>query len=166
MLVLGFDLGLTKDAPTALAVLWMPPGHPPILRHTCRLIPHGTDWRDRVASLANSASMFIDQHRPALVGYEAAHGRLNLQTLRKLACLEGAMLVVCAQLGIPSRDVQPAEAKVALAGDGRADKATMIAAARQQFGVVLTSHEADAIGVALAAEALHRRAALVTRRSA
>jgi Holliday junction resolvasome RuvABC endonuclease subunit len=51
--------------------------------------------------------------------------------------------------------VAPTSAKLALAGSGRADKEQMIRAARWRFGladdVVLSEHEADAMGIAMVA---------------
>jgi len=161
MRVLGFDLGIRPENPSAAALVVF--GHEPRLLLACTLAPPPGAWPHRVQALHLAIHALIHRERPDLVAYEAPHGEQNPQTFRKLAALEGAILAACARCGAPALDVQPSAAKAALAGDGRADKAAMIAAARQAFAADLRSHEADALGVALAAEAISRRAALAAR---
>ena len=54
--------------------------------------------------------------------------------------------------------VDAAKAKKALAGRGDASKEQMVAMAAARFGEVLSEHEADACGIALAGAALQERA--------
>lgn len=57
-------------------------------------------------------------------------GGVSLITSRKLQGLAGMTEVVCTRLGLPCHEVQPAEAKQALAGKGNAKKWEMVAGAR------------------------------------
>jgi hypothetical protein len=57
--------------------------------------------------------------------------------------------------------VQESESKVALTRDAQADKSAMIQAAHRIFGRMLTEHEADACGHALAGQGnWHREQAI------
>lgn len=191
MQVLAFDLGLTRAAPTACALVCFT-GLVPTVRWALALRPQvagatwgelptvgssgkarqrplladSAPWGARVAAIGLLALATAQGQPCELLAYEASYFARNLQTLRKLAALEGVILLIAAQLDLPVVAVQPAEAKIALAGDAQADKLMMIAAARRLGWPGSSSHEADAIGVALAAEAQHRRAQLLTRRAA
>jgi crossover junction endodeoxyribonuclease RuvC len=65
----------------------------------------------------------------------------------------GIPKLVADEMGVRWMGVTPAEAKIALTGAGNADKSIMVRMAEGQFGLEgLTEDEADAIGIALAAE--------------
>jgi hypothetical protein len=90
---------------------------------------------------------------------------LNAQTALRLADLGGGFRGLAVALGLECIGLQEAESKLALAKSSAATKADMIAAARQIFGCLLSEHEADACGHALAGEATWRRARLVREAS-
>jgi Holliday junction resolvasome RuvABC endonuclease subunit len=163
MRVLGLDLGIRKENPSAAALLHFAGDPSPRLLLVCTLAPSAKAWQARVQQLHLRLADLFTTWRPDLVVYEAPHAQRDMQVFRKLAALEGAILAAAAAAGVPVLDVQPSQAKVALAGDSAADKDAMIEAARREFGPRLVSHEADAIGVALAGETLHRRQAMLTK---
>jgi Holliday junction resolvasome RuvABC endonuclease subunit len=157
MLILGIDLGLRADNPAAWALIDLLPNGP-VVRDWAEIRPRATAWQDRVGEVGRALFRVITQHTPALIAYEAAHMEKNAQVLRKLSCVEGAILLAANVAGCPTQDVQPVQAKIALASDASATKQAMIAAARILYGITATSHGADAIGIALAGEGLYRRA--------
>ena len=95
--------------------------------------------------------------------YELSWVGENAQSALKLRDLGGGVRGLAVGFGLACIGVQPAESKLALAGDGRADKQQMIAAARQVFGVALNEHEADAAAHALSGEILLRTRKLIAR---
>lgn len=161
MLVLGIDLGVQTDNPSAWALLDFPHiGRVTVLDYA-EIVPRCTTWQDRVAEVGIAILKRIDQTMPDLVAYEAAHLGRNAQTLRKLSCIEGAILLAAAAHAIPAQDVQPKQSKIALASDATATKQMMIDAAKLLYKVNSGDHIADAIGHALAGEGLFRRAQLI-----
>jgi Holliday junction resolvasome RuvABC endonuclease subunit len=70
---------------------------------------------------------------------------------------------ICALRGIACVGVSPAEAKLALANHGHADKAAMMRAAAHIFGRSISKDEADACGVALAGQGLLFQQQLLSR---
>lgn len=163
MVVIGIDLGIRAQNPTGIAVLSFA-GIQPCLIATVELIPHmGESWQARVQSLAGMLAARIEEHSGAMLAYEEPFDGKNPQTFRKLACAEGMVLTVAQMLGRVQIGVSNAEAKQALTGDAGATKQMMIAAVRMQYGVPLSSHMADAVGVALAGEAKMRRAQIQAR---
>jgi len=70
-------------------------------------------------------------------------------TTINLGMLQGVLRVAAYDLGLFVVSVNIATAKKRATGDGRSGKAEMIAAARQMWGVDLSSDEADAAFIAL-----------------
>lgn len=161
MLTLGVDPALA--GPCGLALVADAP-HAPRIVATGAFLPPKGDWQSRLYWVARQVAGVVSSYQAqglALVAYEASWAGDNVQTTRKLALVGGAVVGVAASYGLPCVEVQPAEGKRALAGVASADKAAMMAAAHQQFGLLLSEHEADAIGIALHAAAVTHRAALV-----
>ena len=73
--------------------------------------------------------------------------KTSLQGARLMLGLIWHVEFVAAQLDIKCREVSIQEAKLALTGQGNADKAAMMRAAKMYGFDVETDHEADAIGV-------------------
>ncbi len=161
MLVLGVDLGLQFDNPSAWALVEFNGIGKVSVRDCAEIAPRSSTWQDRVAEVGIAILRRIDLTTPDLIAYEAAHLGRNAQTLRKLSCIEGAILLAAAAHAIPAQDVQPVQSKIALASDARATKQMMVDAAKLLYQVNSGDHIADAIGHALAGEGLFRRAQLI-----
>jgi Holliday junction resolvasome RuvABC endonuclease subunit len=74
----------------------------------------------------------------------------NHTGIRKNFALVGHIAWLCAQRGVPFREVPVHEAKLALTGRGNAQKPDMIAGAAEKFRIpahLLDEHMADAAGV-------------------
>ena len=123
------------------------------------------EWQTRCDAVLFRLSRLILPRRAELTAlcYELSWVGENAQSALKLRDLGGGVRGLAVGFGLACIGVQPAESKLALAGDGRADKQQMIAAARQVFGVALNEHEADAAAHALSGEILLRTRKLIAR---
>lgn len=168
MLVVGIDGGITIDGGMGVVVF---DADAPAIRFSETITPlvtgaKGKPWEVRL----DAALLWLESWLTAvpfagqlsLLAYETAWVGENPQVGLKLATLTGGLRVLARQYGMPAIGVAPTQAKVALTKNHKADKDAMRRTARRLFGKALvhTYHEADALGVALAGEALHRRAEL------
>lgn len=147
MIILGIDPGTSKRNPAGLAIIDTGGVQPTLLHHQSV----GVRGWDKTAGLLFDTAVAIGAKVEA-VAYEYPYLDENIQTTIKLAHFGGIALAIGSMLEVPVVAVQPTEAKTALTRDPKADKAAMIKMARLMFGVELSSHEADACGVALAGE--------------
>lgn len=161
---LGLDPGFAK-APLGLAMLAFDSGTPSLIfTHSIRSI-RGGDWQRRADEVLGELRDWLrievlPFYPPFLFSYELAHVQTNPQTALRLADLGGGIRGLAAMLEYPCIGVEPVQGKVALTGQAGADKQMMIDACRKFFGRALSEHEADAVGHALAGEALVRRRAI------
>lgn len=159
----GIDPGL-GNSPTGVALVRFA-GLTPHLVDCWTLKSERGDWQTRCDAVLFRLSRLILPRRAELTAlcYELSWVGENAQSALKLRDLGGGVRGLAVGFGLACIGVQPAESKRALAGDGRADKQQMIAAARQVFGVTLNEHEADAAAHALAGEAELRVRKLIAR---
>lgn len=164
--VLGFDLGLSRPgtSQTALAVVELG-GAAPTLVDLCEVPPcRAGDWHDAAEAIRTWTLGFLSERPGAfdLVAYEKPpfYHRRQKDAYRKLNVVAHQIVVCARRFLLPTVIVQPAQSKAALAGHGHASKELMIERAQLLFRPErpISEHEADAIGVALAGEALWRQA--------
>lgn len=162
MIILGLDCGLTKKNPTGVALIETFGAGQRIALLRCTALSllrerEDWEWDRRVAMLALQINGLCRAWYPDLIAWEVAPlMKGNAQTLIKLSHIGGIALGVAATLGVHHQIVSPSEAKRALTGKGNASKEQMIEAAWAGFGAKLSKDMADALGVALAADALFR----------
>ncbi len=87
--------------------------------------------------------------RPDVVAIESPVARFA-KALIPQARVSGAIMAICALRKLLVHEITPAEAKMALTGKGNADKIAMMDAA-VAYGISGDEHQADALGIALAA---------------
>lgn len=155
----GVDIGFTKESPLSLVVVEL--GDKPVLiSHELFMPEKGVKgWEASIDNIGKQLGECfdvwgIDGYYIDLLAYELPHIHLNAQTTIKLAHMCGIVRKIAVDAGIPVRGVQPSQAKAALVGSGAATKEQMVATALMLFGVELSTHEADAVGVALAGASL------------
>lgn len=148
MIILGIDPGTSKRNPTGIAVI---DSYGPTLLHTESIGVAG--WQNTAGLVFIRCRALAREYAIEAIAYEDSYLDENPQTFKILAAFGGVALAAGAALDVPVIAVQPVEAKQGLTGDHRADKAAMIKMAALVFGVSLSSHRADACGVALAGEA-------------
>ncbi len=121
MRVLGVDPGLTR---CGVGVIEGAPGS------TCRLVhvevvrtDPGADLADRLLALDDDVRAAVARWQPDAVAVERVFSQHNVSTVMGTA-QAGAVAIVCgARRGLPVALHTPSEAKAAVTGSGRADKA-------------------------------------------
>lgn len=106
----------------------------------------------------------IKKTEPALFVFEApiiSGGKVNIATVRRLTGLSVIAEMVAHELGVPEiKEVPLATIKKHATGNGRADKAMMMEAARNMGWTFTDDNEADALWLhSYASTILHQRAA-------
>jgi crossover junction endodeoxyribonuclease RuvC len=120
--VLGIDPGVTRcgygavgrDAGRVRAV-------------ACGVIrtPASSPLPDRLVSLADELADLIAQLRPAAIAVERVLFQVNVRTAMAVGQASGLALAAAARAGVPVVQYSPNEVKLAVTGDGRADKAAV-----------------------------------------
>jgi crossover junction endodeoxyribonuclease RuvC len=123
----------------------------------------GSTIENRLADLYNEVENFLMRLSPfngegllcdeSPVGIECPWVGKNAQTALTIGMAWGICAAAVCSLGYRFIKVQPKEGKMALTGDGGADKETMRKMAKLQFGIDDATRDADivhAIGIALA----------------
>jgi Holliday junction resolvasome RuvABC endonuclease subunit len=167
LITLGIDPGVRRANPTGIAIVES--DAPNEVREVFTIKPDsdGDDWLTRVPDIGREIARVITEYKPDLIAFEApvlvthrrrdAYGQRveqqNPESIAPLWALIGILLGAASAAGIPIVRVQPTEVKLALAGSPQADKPAQIHAARLLTGRDMSSHEADAIGIARAGAA-------------
>ncbi len=77
----------------------------------------------RLCEIERAVESWIDTHRPDAVAVERVFSQHNVKTVMGTAQASGVALLVAARRGLPVALHTPSEAKAAVSGSGRADKA-------------------------------------------
>jgi crossover junction endodeoxyribonuclease RuvC len=88
-------------------------------RVSCRA---GQPLPERLALLSRELEALLERFRPAAAALETPFHGLNSRSLIVLSQARGALLAALAGRSIEIREYSPAEVKVAVSGNGRADK--------------------------------------------
>ncbi|MFM8409529.1 MAG: crossover junction endodeoxyribonuclease RuvC [Alphaproteobacteria bacterium] len=119
--------------------------------------PRSRRGASRLGELADFLERLLDEWRPDAVAMERAFMGRNAMSALKLGEVRGALLAVAGRRGLDVVDYPPASVKVAVAGNGRAEKSAVAIGVRHMLG---GRHEAgdstDALAVALC-HLLHER---------
>jgi crossover junction endodeoxyribonuclease RuvC len=106
---------------------------------------------DRLLALDDELRMLIAQTRPSAVAVERVLFQSNARTAMSVGQASGLALVAAARLGVPVALYSPNEVKLAVTGDGRADKSAvqmMVARLLNLREVPKPPDAADALAVA------------------
>ncbi len=82
----------------------------------------GQPLAERLCRLSRQLDQLLTQHQPDAVVLEALFHGVNPRSLIVLAQARGALLVTLALAGLEVTEYSPAEIKMAVTGNGRADK--------------------------------------------
>jgi crossover junction endodeoxyribonuclease RuvC len=120
--VLGIDPGLSR---CGYGVVAREPGA--IRALGCGVIrtPPGDALPERLVGLDDELRALIADVRPSAVAVERVLFQNNARTAMSVGQASGLALVVAARAGIPVALYSPNEVKLAITGDGRADKAAV-----------------------------------------
>ena len=120
--VLGIDPGLSR---CGYGVVTREPGSVRALGCGVIRTPTGDALPDRLLALDDELRALIADTRPSAVAVERVLFQTNARTAMSVGQASGLALVVAARAGIPVALYSPNEVKLAVTGDGRADKAAV-----------------------------------------
>jgi crossover junction endodeoxyribonuclease RuvC len=118
---------------------------------------------ERLVALGDELDALLAQIRPSAVAVERVLFQTNVRTAMSVGQASGLALVSAARAGIPVAQYSPNEVKLAVTGDGRADKAGVQTMVTRLLGLREVPKPADAAD-ALALACCHLwRAPLMAR---
>jgi len=120
---------------------------------TVRTDPLGTDSA-RLGELEAALDRLVFEHHPDRVAVERLYFQRNVRTAMAVGQARGVALLVAARHGLPVTEPTPNEVKLAVCGNGAADKAQVAAMVGRLLGVQLSAASddaTDALAVAIGA---------------
>lgn len=114
------------------------------------LRPRG-ERADKLGEIFTRVIQLCEEFQPDALSLEQSFVGDNVQTALRLGEARGSVMVAAARAGVSVHEYSPAAIKMAVVGNGRADKAQMVAMVVRLLGVAssLVSDEADALGAAI-----------------
>jgi crossover junction endodeoxyribonuclease RuvC len=106
---------------------------------------------ERLLSLEDELAALVRQLRPSALAVERVLFQNNVRTAMSVGQASGLALVVAARAGIPVTQYSPNEVKLAVTGDGRADKLavqTMVTRLLSLRDIPKPADAADALALA------------------
>ena len=107
---------------------------------------------DRLLELSRDLTQLVAEHPVVAAGVEQVFVNRNLQTATSVARASGVVLLTLAQAGIAVSEYTPSGVKMALTGNGRADKEQVQRVVAMRLGLSAPpgpADAADALAVAL-----------------
>jgi crossover junction endodeoxyribonuclease RuvC len=120
--VLGIDPGLSR---CGYGIVAREQGRPRALGCGVIRTPTGDPLPERLVALDDDLRRLVAQVRPSAMAVERVLFQTNARTAMSVGQASGLALVVAARAGIPVSLYSPNEVKLAVTGDGRADKAAV-----------------------------------------
>lgn len=121
MRVLGVDPGFDR---LGLAVVEGDPSRPTVVWSDCISPPKGT-MEERLAVVKSALSVALRKYAPDVVALETLFFSANKTSALKVAEARGVILSEAGAAGILVREFSPGTVKLAVTGNGRADKAAI-----------------------------------------
>ena len=120
--VLGIDPGLSR---CGYGIVARERGNPRALGCGVIRTPTGDTLPDRLLALDDELRLLVAQTKPSAMAVERVLFQTNARTAMSVGQASGLALVIAARAGIPVALYSPNEVKLAVTGDGRADKAAV-----------------------------------------
>ena len=114
-------------------------------------LPARLDTAFRLRAIVEQLTEVIDQHHPDVVAVESPFVKSNVRAALALGRAQAAAFIAAALRDRPVFEYAPREVKIAVAGDGNADKEVVAAALALELGVAAPPtllDESDALAVA------------------
>jgi crossover junction endodeoxyribonuclease RuvC len=99
---------------------------------------------DRLVALGDELAELVAQFAPSALAVERVLFQVNARTAMSVGQASGLALVAAARAGVPVVQYSPNEVKLAVTGDGRADKAAVQAMVARLLGLETIPKPADA----------------------
>jgi len=143
MRIIGIDPGIEK---TGFAILEMERGKFLVHDFGCIMTDKKLAFSNRLNILAHDLAKIIRQWKPSAAGLEQIFFSKNVKTAMKVSHARGVIMEVLEELGVPVFEFNPGHIKLALTGDGRADKLQMKKMIQCTLGISVKNDDtADAI---------------------
>jgi crossover junction endodeoxyribonuclease RuvC len=149
MFVLGLDPGLTR---TGFGVIRQTRSGPHAERVGVLRTDPAHPMPQRLAELADDLDALIADVQPDVVALERVFVRRNITSAMGVARASGVAMLCAARAGIALHEYTPSEVKLAVAGDGTADKSQVAKLVARRLSLAEApspADAADALGVAL-----------------
>ncbi len=117
-----------------------------------------TPWPERLLTLWQETEKIITTYQPDKAGIESLFFNTNQTTAMKVAEARGVLVTLCAQHQLQPIELTPAEIKLAVTGNGRADKqqiGKMVCLLLSLTTLPQPDDATDALACALAADRSH-----------
>jgi crossover junction endodeoxyribonuclease RuvC len=106
--------------------------------------PPSDPLAERLVSLADELTALLAQVRPSALAVERVLFQTNVRTAMSVGQASGLALAAAARAGVPVAQYSPNEVKLAVTGDGRADKAGVQTMVTRLLGLREVPKPADA----------------------
>ncbi len=106
--------------------------------------PASNPLPDRLVALAEELGSLVEQVQPSALAVERVLFQANARTAMSVGQASGLALVAAARAGVPVAQYSPNEVKLAVTGDGRADKAAVQAMVTRLLALHEVPKPADA----------------------
>ncbi|HEU5202720.1 MAG TPA: crossover junction endodeoxyribonuclease RuvC [Candidatus Limnocylindrales bacterium] len=149
MIVLGIDPG---TASLGYGIVDRTGGRLRSVDYGCLTTGPDTPLPERLLAIQDGLAELLELHQPSVMAVERLFFSRNVQTAFAVGQARGAVLVAAARAGVPVREATPSEVKVAVSGDGRADKEQIGRMVQLVLGlerVPTPDDAADALAVAI-----------------
>jgi crossover junction endodeoxyribonuclease RuvC len=149
VVILGIDPGLAN---TGWGLLEVEGNRFRCLGYGCISTTTARDMSERLKAVHDGVAALIASHAPAEAALENIYFSTNVRTAMATGQARGAALVAVAGAGLPVGEYGPGEIKLAVTGNGSADKRQITYMVRALLGLAedpKPDHAADALAVAI-----------------
>jgi crossover junction endodeoxyribonuclease RuvC len=149
VIILGIDPGLAN---TGWGLIEVDGNRFRCLGYGCISTPSTRDLPERLKTVHDGIATLIQSHSPAEAALENIYFSTNVRTAMATGQARGAALVAVAASGVPVGEYGPGEIKLAVTGNGSADKRQITYMVRVLLGLAedpRPDHAADALAVAI-----------------
>lgn len=143
MRIIGIDPGIER---TGFAILELVGEKIVVLDAGCIMTDKKLQFSHRLSLLSTDLKMLLRQWKPVAAGVEQIFFSKNVKTAMKVSHARGVILETLEEHGVPVQEFNPGHIKVAVTGDGKADKKQVQKMLQYIVGMVPRSDDAaDAI---------------------
>lgn len=148
-IILGIDPGLAN---TGWGIVEQDGSRLRCLAYGCVSTPASMELSQRLLKIAQQIGAVVDRFKPICVGIETVWFGQNITAAFSTGQARGAALVACAQGGLMVGEFTPRQIKLAVVGEGTAEKDQVQYMVKQILGlddVPHPDHAADALAAAI-----------------
>jgi crossover junction endodeoxyribonuclease RuvC len=159
LIVLGIDPG---TAQTGYGLVERTGSRLRAIDYGCLETPAAMPLPQRLVLIQDGLIDLIETHRPDLVAVERLFFNKNVQTALAVGHARGVALLTAARYGLPVHEYGPSEVKIAVTGQGRAEKGQVQRMVQTVLGLAVLPRPddaADALAIAICLANAYRPAA-------